>query len=65
MEAAIQRRDRASLLSLLEGSVETKKSSSTFHAFLDAGGLKALNGWLADGVSQIFPCWICFTIVVR
>jgi hypothetical protein len=50
MERATRRRDRLSLLTLLEGSVESKKSFTVFNALLDAGGLKALNTWLADAV---------------
>jgi hypothetical protein len=50
MERAIRRRDRSSLLALLEGSVESKKSSAIFIAFLDAGGLNILNTWLSDAV---------------
>jgi hypothetical protein len=50
MERATRRRDRLSLLTLLEGSVESKKSFAVFNALLEAGGLKALNTWLADAV---------------
>ena len=50
MERATRRRDRLSLLTLLEGSVESKKSLAVFNALFEAGGLKALNAWLADAV---------------
>lgn len=50
MERATRKRDRSSLLALLEGSIESKKSAAIFFAFLDAGGLKILNTWLSDAV---------------
>ena len=54
MEKSTRRRDRLSLLTLLEGSVESKKNVAIFNAFFDAGGLKVLNGWLSEAVSRVF-----------